>query len=87
MRTKNIDVTNIINAYAAVGTIKTISSNNCVATNTAKVPFCKPVSIKIVFFELFSILKMLHSKNAAIKTTTFKTSVINPLALKYPAIF
>ena len=44
MRTKNIDVVNIIRAYAAVGTIKTISSNNCVATNTAKVPFCRPHS-------------------------------------------
>ena len=32
MRTKIIEVTNIINVYAAVGTINTISSNNCVAT-------------------------------------------------------
>ena len=47
MRTKNIDVTNIINAYAAVGTIKTISSNNCVATTTANVQFCKPHSSEI----------------------------------------
>ena len=43
MRTKNIDVVNIIKAYAAVGTIYTISSNNWVATTTAKVPFCKPL--------------------------------------------
>ena len=49
MRTKIIDVTNIISAYAAVGTIKTISSNNCVATKTAKVPFCKPHSSEIHF--------------------------------------
>ena len=49
MRTKNIDVTNIINAYAAVGTIKTISSNSCVVTNTANVPFCKPHSSEIHF--------------------------------------
>ena len=44
-----IDVTNIINAQAAVGIINTISSNNCVATNTANVPFCKPHSREIHF--------------------------------------
>ena len=49
MRTKIIEVTNIISAYAAVGTIKTISSNNCVATKTARVPFCKPHSSEIHF--------------------------------------
>ena len=42
MRTKNIDVVNIIRAYAAVGTINIISLNNWVVTTTAKVPFCKP---------------------------------------------
>ena len=33
------DVTNIINAYAAVGIKNIISLNNWLATNTAKVPF------------------------------------------------
>ena len=49
MRTKNIDVVNITKAYAAVGTIYTISLNNWVATTTAKVPFCKPHSKEIHF--------------------------------------
>ena len=49
MRTKNIDVVNIIKAYAAVGTIYTISLNNWVATTIAKVPFCKPHSKEIHF--------------------------------------
>ena len=41
MRTKIVAVENIINAYAAVGTMNTTLSNNCVPTNNAKVPFCK----------------------------------------------
>ena len=49
MRTKIIEVQNIIKAYAAVGTMNTISSNNCVVTNTAKVPYCKPHSNEIHF--------------------------------------
>ena len=59
MRTKIIEVTNIISAYAAVGTINTISSNNCVATKTARVPFCKPHSSEIHFFVLILKPKIL----------------------------
>ena len=49
MRTKNIEVTNIIRAYAAVGYKNTISLNNWVDTTTANVPFCKPHSNDIHF--------------------------------------
>ena len=49
MRTKIVAVVNIINAYAAVGTANTTSSNNCVVTNKAKVPYCKPHSSEIHF--------------------------------------
>jgi len=49
MRTKIVAVVNMIKAYAAVGTMNTTLSNNCVPTKTAKVPFCKPHSSEIHF--------------------------------------
>jgi len=35
--------------YVLIGLYKSISSNNCVVTNTAKVPFCKPHSNEMHF--------------------------------------
>ena len=60
MRTKIIEVQNITKAYAAVGTMNTISSNNCVVTNTAKVPFVSHIPMKYIFFVQFPMSKILQ---------------------------
>ena len=51
-------------------------------TTIAKVPFCNPVSINIVFFCGLAMLKIPHKIIAAIKTKIFKTKVIKPLKAK-----